>query len=102
MSKNKRAYTIDFKREAAELVLDQGYSISEARRALDVGDTALRRWVDQLKTERGGHTPSSKAMTEEQRRIQELEAQVRRLEQEKRILKKATALLMSGELDRTN
>ena len=102
MSKNKRVYTIDFKREAAELVLDQGYSIFEARRALDVGDTALRRWVDQLKNERGGHTPSSKAMTDEQRRIQDLEAQVRRLEQEKRILKKATALLMSDELDRTN
>jgi len=41
-------------------------------------------------------------MTDDKRRIQELEAQVRRLEQEKRILKKATALLMSDEFNRTD
>jgi transposase len=39
-------------------------------------------------------------MTPEQKRIQELEAQVKRLEQEKDILKKASALLMSDEFKR--
>lgn len=47
-----------------------------------------------------GVTPKAKAFTDEQRRIQELEAQVHRLEQEKSILKKATALLMSDEMNR--
>ncbi len=61
----------------------------------------MRRWVDQLRLERGGVTPLSKALTPEQQRIQELEAKVIRLEREKAILKKATALLMSEELDRT-
>jgi transposase len=56
--------------------------------------------VEQLRNERGGTTPPrSKAMTPEQKRIQDLEAQVRRLEREKEILKKATALLMSDSLD---
>lgn len=60
----------------------------------------MRRWVDQLRDERGGVTPQrSKAMTPEQQRIQELEGQVRRLEREKEILKKATALLMSDGLN---
>jgi transposase len=59
-----------------------------------VGETALRRWVSQLELERGGVTPSSKALTPDQQRIQELEARVNRLEREKFILKKATALLM--------
>ena len=68
---------------------------------MDVGETALRRWIDQLEGERLGVTPKAKAFTDEQRRIQELEAQVRRLEQEKSILKKATALLMSDEMNRT-
>lgn len=36
-------------------------------------------------------------LTAEQQRIKELEAQVKRLEEEKSILKKATALLMSDE-----
>jgi len=40
-------------------------------------------------------------MTAEQQKIQELEAKVNRLEREKSILKKATALLMSDEFNRT-
>ena len=96
----RRSFSIDFKLEAAGLVLDQGYSIPEAGKSMGVGPTALRRWVEQLRSERGGTTPlRSKAMTPEQKRIQDLEAQVRRLEREKEILKKATALLMSDSLN---
>lgn len=99
MARPRRSFSTEFKREAAGLVLDQGYSIPEACRSLDVGETALRRWVDQLKAERGGITPNGKALTPEQQRIQELERQVNRLEREKSILKKATALLMSDEMN---
>lgn len=63
-------------------------------------DSALRRWISQLQLERGGITPQSKALTPEQQKIQELEARITRLEREKAILKKATALLMSEDLDR--
>ncbi len=73
----RRSFTPEFKLESAILALDQGYFISEACRALDVGETALRRWVDQLHAERDGETPTSKAMTPEQKRIPELEAQVK-------------------------
>ncbi len=101
MAKLRRSFNTDFKREAANLVLKEGYSVAEASRSLDIGQTALRRWIDQLDGERLGVTPKAKAFTDEQRRIQELEAHVRRLEQEKSILKKATALLMSDEMNRT-
>ena len=100
MARLRRSFNTDFKREAANLVLKEGYSVGEASRSLDIGETALRRWIDQLEGERLGVTPKAKAFTDEQRRIQELEAQVRRLEQEKSILKKATALLMSDEMNR--
>lgn len=101
MSRQRRTFSRQFKHDAACLVLDQGYSIAEACRSLDVGETALRRWVEQLRAERDGTAPASKALTPEQQRIQELEARVNRLEREKAILKKATALLMSDEIDRT-
>ena len=52
-------------------------------------------------TRRVGVTPKSKALTPEQQKIQELEARIDRLEREKAILKKATALLMSDEFNRT-
>ena len=101
MSKQRRTFSTEFKREAAALVLDQGYSHIEACHSLGVADSALRRWIKQLQDERQGVTPTSKALTPEQQKIQELEARINRLEREKAILKKATALLMSDELDRT-
>jgi transposase len=101
MSRKRRTFTPEFKREAAGLVLDQGYSLTEAARSLDLVESALRRWVNQLQSERGGATPASKALTPEQQKIQELEARINRLEREKSILKKATALLMAEEHERS-
>lgn len=101
MGRKRRSFTSEFKREAALLVLDQGYSVVEACRAMEVGESALRRWIDQLNTERQGITPKERALTPEQQRIQALEKQVKRLELEKEILKKATALLMQDELKNT-
>ena len=99
MTRKRRTFSQEFKLEAASLVLDKGYLIPEASRSLDVGETALRRWVQQLKQERNGETPQAKALTPEQKEIQELKARIDRLEREKSILKKATALLMSDEIN---
>ncbi|CAK2895694.1 hypothetical protein VCRA2133E348_340064 [Vibrio crassostreae] len=41
-------------------------------------------------------TPTTKALTPEQKKIQELEARINRLEREKSILKKATRSLNVG------
>ena len=101
MTRLRHLFTAEFKLEATSLVLDQGYSVPEASRSLDVGETVLRRWVQQLQSERTGTTPISKALTPEQQKIQELEARINRLEREKDILKKATALLMADEFTRT-
>ncbi|MBG6533579.1 transposase, partial [Pseudomonas aeruginosa] len=67
MSKQRRTFSAEFKREAAALVLDQGYSHIDACRSLG-GDSALRRWVKQLEAERQGGTPKSKALTPEQQK----------------------------------
>ena len=101
MTTQRRTFSTEFKHDAALLVLDQGYSVIEASKSLGIGETALRRWVEQLRIERDGGTPKSKALTPEQQKIQELEARINRLEREKAILKKATALLMADELDRS-
>ena len=101
MTKQRRTFSAEFKREAADLVLKQNYSFIEASRSLGIGESALRRWVGQLQQERGGVTPTSKALTPEQQKIQELEARINRLEREKSILKEATALLMAEEHERS-
>jgi len=99
MTLKRRSFSPEFKLEAAQLVVDQGYTIREAAEAMNVSKTTLENWIRQLKSERSGKTPASKALTPEQKRIQELEKQLRKVEQEKEILKKATALLMSDSLN---
>ena len=93
----RKSYPPEFKQETASLVLDQGYSRKAAAEAMGVGYTALDRWVRQLRQERSGETPEKgRAITDTQRQIQALKAQIKRLEREKTILKKATALLMDS------
>ena len=52
MKRQRRTFSTEFKLEAACLVLDQEYSFPEACRSLGPGETALRRWVQQLRLER--------------------------------------------------
>jgi transposase-like protein len=61
MAKQRRSFSTstEFKHEAASLVVDQGYSVAEAARAVDVGPSPLRHWVEQLREERDGVTPQS-------------------------------------------
>ena len=73
-------------------------SIRIACETFGVGDTAMRRWVKQLAEERTGEVPQgSKPITPEQQRIRELEGQVRQLQEEKEILKKATAFFVQEQ-----
>lgn len=99
MAKKRRTFSPEFKMEAAHLVVDQGYTVRAACDAVGVGKSTMEYWVRQLRQERQGETPKASAITPEQRRIQELEKQLRRVEEEKEILKKATALLMSDSLN---
>lgn len=96
---SRRSFSPEFKCESARLVVDQGYSLSEACKAVGVGLTAMRRWVMQLESERQGVSPQGhRAVTAEQQQIQQLQAKIKRMERENEILKKATALLMSDSM----
>jgi len=100
MSKRtKPTFTPEFRLEAAQLVVDQGRYIREAADAMGVGKSTMDKWVRQLREERQGGSPKATPMTPDQRRIRELERQLKRAEEEKAILKKATALLMSDSLN---
>ncbi|WP_082990978.1 hypothetical protein [Gallibacterium genomosp. 1] len=61
-----------------------------------MGETALRRWIKQLQAEEQGYVlPGTKPLSPEQQRIRELEQRIKILEEDKEILKKATAIFMS-------
>jgi transposase len=100
MSKRTRpTFNPEFRLEAAQLVVDQNYTIRDAADAMGVGKSTLNKWVQQLRAERDGISPSATPMTPEQLKIRDLEKKIRRIEEEKEILKKATALLMSDSMN---
>ncbi|WP_256730525.1 transposase [Pseudomonas sp. ANT_H12B] len=94
--KERRVFSREFKHRAASMVIDDNCSVQEVCASLDISATALRRWVDQVRKEHMGKPiQGTKAITEDQRQIQDLKAKIKRMEMEAEILKKATALLMS-------
>ncbi len=66
---------------------------------MNVGKSSISKWVNQLEQERAGKAPKASPMTPEQIEIHELKKRIERIELEKDILKKATALLMSDSLN---
>ncbi|BFN32553.1 IS3 family transposase [Vibrio harveyi] len=97
--RGRRTFNPEFKLECAQLVLDQGRTYKETCEAMGIGRTTLESWVRQLKAERAGKAPSASPLTPEQREIRDLKKKIKRIEEEKEILKKATALLMSDSLN---
>ena len=99
--RNRRNFSPEFRLEAAQLVLDQHYTVAAAATAtaMNVGKSTMDKWVRQLKEERAGKSPIASPMTPEQIEIRELKKRLQCVEMERDILKKATALLMSDSLN---
>ena len=89
-SNEKRNFSAEFKRESAQLVVDQNYTVADAAKAMDVGLSTMTRWVKQLRDERQGKTPKASPITPEQIEIRKLRKKLQRIEMENEILKKAT------------
>jgi transposase len=102
MTKPKKPnFSPEFRLETAQLVVDNGYSHEDAAKAMGVGYSTIGKWVKQLREERKGIKPKATPMTAEQIEIRELKKRIARIELEKDILNKATALLMSDSLNNT-
>jgi len=86
----RKKHPKEFKLDAVSLVLDQGYTRTEAARSLDINANMLGRWVKEQQSDDGHAFRGNGKLTPEQEEIRKLKTQVKRLEMEKDILKKAT------------
>lgn len=91
MNKQHKHYETAFKLEVARMVVDQGLSIVQVVKDMNIGRTAVSRWVEQYKAEQLGKTGIGKPITAEQQRIRELETENRQLRSDNDLLKKASA-----------
>ena len=85
--RKRRRYTEEFKREAVALVSEQGYSVAEAARSLDVGENQIRRWRQKFEQE----ATEGELTATEREELERLRKENRQLRMEKDILKKASA-----------
>src|SRR5690348_2095950 len=81
----RRSFTDEFKASAVRLVLEEGKSIPEVARDLDLTESSFRGWVERARADLG---KGKSALTTDER--EELK-QVRELQLERDILKKAAA-----------
>lgn len=90
-SKHKRrSFSDEFKRDAVNLIVNQGYSFRAAANAVGVGEGSLRLWHRQLapQPEPAGDDASLAELKAENQRLRR---ELRQAEMEREILKKATA-----------
>jgi transposase len=83
---NKR-YTEEFKIEAVKQVVERGRSVREVSQALDVGKFSLYEWVKRY----GRADPKREAQDAQEAEIRRLQTELRRVTEERDILKKAAA-----------
>jgi len=78
----RRNFSPEFKRESAQLVVDQNYTVSDAAKAMDVGLYTMTKWIKQLREEHQGKTSKSSPIIPEQIEIRELKKKLQRIEME--------------------
>lgn len=88
--KSRKKYSKEFKLDAVSLVLEQGYTRAEASKNLGLNPNVLGRWVQEYQSDDGQAFRGNGKLTPELEEIRKLKAQVKRLEMERDILKKAT------------
>jgi transposase len=85
----RRQFTDEFKAGAVRLVLDEGKTVAQVARDLDLTASALGGWVKQARADRDGG--KSGLTSEERSELAALRKQVRELKMERDLLKKWAA-----------
>ena len=85
----RRSFTEEFKAGAVRLVLDEGKTVSQVGRDLDVSQSVVGNWVKQARADRS--SGKTGLTTEERAELVKLRREVRELRLQRDILKQAAA-----------
>lgn len=89
--KPRRAFDAAFKLQVVKMIKQQGLSIGQVCKDMNLVDSAVRRWLTQFDAEMVGRPGIGKPLTTEQQRIRQLETENRQLKSDNDLLKKASA-----------
>ena len=86
----RKQYTKEFKLDAISLVLDQGLTIAEAARSLEIRANMLGRWIKENEADNNGQAfRGNGKLTLDQEEIRRLKIENKQLKLERQILKEA-------------
>lgn len=88
MGTSQTRYTAEFRAEAVKQVLERGYPVREVATRLGVSPWSLYQW---LRAHREAAGPAAVAAQDAATEIRRLKSELRRVTEERDILKKATA-----------
>jgi transposase-like protein len=91
-----RPYPKEFREGALQLVRRGDRPLAEIARELGIAESCLRRWIKQDQLDRRERDDG--LTSKEREELRELRRRVRRLEQEKEILRKAAAFFAREEI----
>ena len=87
----RQKFTKEFKEDAIKLVLEHGYSSSEAGRRLGIHPSNISRWVREFRRDQEDIAEGGVTRRELEDEVRRLRKENKRLEMEREILKKAAA-----------
>lgn len=82
----KRKFTLEFKKEAVDLVTEQDYTVARAATSLGISSKTLHTWVTLARSQ-----PDGVLSDDERTELKRLRKENKELRPEKEILKKASA-----------
>nr|WP_165253125.1 transposase [Paludisphaera soli] len=86
MTKTRRTFTRVFQVEAVRRIDEQGKSLAEVARELDLGENMLRGWRQALAAEGGRARPGEGCQPALEEELRRLRAEVKRLQTEREVL----------------
>ncbi|MFT5167918.1 MAG: transposase [Saprospiraceae bacterium] len=99
MSKPKKKYTKEEKLEIVKLSLEDNQSIKDLATRFEVGENTLYNWRSSFLKNKDASFPGkgNKTMSESERKIHELEKELRETRLERDILKKAVGIFSKSD-----
>jgi transposase-like protein len=94
--RTRRSFSEEFKAETVKLVQGSDKSLAVIARELDLTETAVRAWVRQAEIN-AGRGPAGALTSDEREELSRLRRDVKRLQMERDILKKATAFFVKEQ-----
>ena len=91
-----KRYPEDFKIEAVRQVTDRGYKVAEVAQRLGVTVKSMHDWISKY----GANSCQHQSLTSQQEEIRKLKSELRRVTEERDILKEAAAYF-AGESKRS-